>query len=126
MQSLSEVNATASLTKAVRAQEMQWLGPGWGGVSKNDGGRYSLRREEAQFVDLAQETEEGPHLLRASARGDISHLDYLGAATSDAAASATRPAAGAWARSARDDGSIAHGAAGDLAPALTHQTHNRQ
>lgn len=66
--------------------------------------RYSLRREEAQLVDLAQEAEERPHLLGASTWGHVGHLDHLGASA--------WPAAGAWARARRagDHGRAAHGA----------------
>lgn len=36
--------------------------------------------EEAQLLDLAQEAEEGPHLLRAGAGRDVGDLDHVGAA----------------------------------------------
>lgn len=58
--------------------------PVWRRGGRGLGGRGaladSLGREEAQLLDLAQETEECPHLLGAGARRDIGDLNHVGAA----------------------------------------------
>lgn len=99
-------------------------GRGQGGGGGRDGGGggeagpgpHSLGGEEAQLLDLAQEAEEGPHLLRAGAGRDVGDLDHVGAAAGGHRAAARSAGAAADTQRGRGAGEARAERCGSLPP----------